>query len=555
MDGLEASRRVESRGLKPAGPYPGAGSQKWQLVCKLCNSLTLESLVQIEKRRRPGCKICCSKSQNRLTDAQAEKRLSDKKLTPLEPYPGQLREKWKVSCDLCGSEHTTSLERLSRRANPGCANCGLKEAKSSITVESFGAEERLEKLNLRPLEKYPGHTKLPWKVSCRECRSEFSKSLNQMESRIGCSNCKETRKRNEFSEAAVAELRAFGFKPLEPYPGPGRPWKAKCLVCNEASGPRLNTLRYAKAGCRHCAIQKKRQLVISESFSRAIEQMRASGFEPIEDFKGFTKPWRAVCQRCQKVSSPAPKWLSQGHGCKHCASNAPWSKEKANSVAKAAKRRFLEDFQDATSPIKMECLRCGAIRSAKPSSLLNAKGFCNECKPAAAWTEAKARQVMRAANLEPLEPFINATTKWRSICNTCGTEGAPMLTNIASGQGGCKVCGNFGFDINKPTTLYVLYNRELGVVKVGITNTGSTRLRTLSSVGFKPGKLYEFKEGSEPLEIETLLLRYLRKTLGFSQAMTRQQMKSAGGATETFWVDQARPHLIHARIRALLKAR
>lgn len=547
----EAARRIESQGLKPLQPYPGAGSAEWKLRCNTCQKLTLESLVKVEKRSRPGCKVCCSKSPHRLTDVEARARLRSQSLLALEPYPGQVGEDWEVECALCGERYKTSLSLVATRSNPGCSDCGLNQARESNTITAKQAEQRLSKLKLVPLEPYPGSTKTPWKVQCKQCNANITKPLNHLETGTPCSKCKEVERSNLASALAEVELRDAKFVPLSPYPGPDKGWWSNCMVCNRQSSPSLNAIRYHKSGCRHCGIDRRRRQVLESSLPRAKARMRKSGFTPIGEFKGFTKPWESKCTKCEKVSSPAPKWLEQGHGCRHCAKNAPWSKTRASQIARKAKRRYLEPFQGSRASIEMECLRCGNHLRAKPYSLLNSKGFCSNCTPSAKWTSDKAVQLMRAANMEPLEPFRGSTMQWKALCNVCETVGSPRAANISSGQGGCKVCGSYGFDIKKPTTLYVLYNRELGAVKVGITNTGSTRLRTLASVKFKPGKLYEFDEGSEPLEIETLLLRYLKKTLRLKQALTRQQMRGAGGATETFWVDQATPSMIHGRIRML----
>ena len=49
---------------------------------------------------------------------------------------------------------------------------------------------------------------------------------------------------------------------------------------------------------------------------------------------------------------------------------------------------------------------------------------------------------MRAAGLEPLEPYRNSRAAWRCRCLSCGREVTPRYGSVAMGQGGCVACGN-----------------------------------------------------------------------------------------------------------------
>ncbi|MEO0060916.1 MAG: hypothetical protein RL343_534, partial [Actinomycetota bacterium] len=433
----DAKKRLKGRGLTPLEPFPGFGSLPWVLSCDLCGKQTQESLHKLEKRSRPGCADCCSKSQNRISDKDALARLTEKQLIPLETYPGTIGAKWKVKCGLCGYESTTSVHRLAIRVYPGCAACGLKAVKLEGAVTTKQALGRLAKLGLEPLEPYPGHTKTPWRCKCKKCGAEIFKHLNQMESVSACSNCSADKRNKAFALAVVKELKAAGFVPLVPFPGNEVGWQSRCLTCGETSSPIINSLRYQKTGCRFCTQKKRVEASASRTLPEAMRLFTRASFVPIGTYEGFAKPWKAKCLKCGITSSPTAKGIKEGSGCRHCAKNAPWSSRYAAAVAKNANRKLLDEFQGSVTPILMECLRCGATGRATPRSLKSSKGYCQRCKPTAVWTSEKAVQMLRAANLEPLEPYKSATTKWRVKCNVCGTEGAPQVTNIASGQGGC----------------------------------------------------------------------------------------------------------------------
>ena len=51
-----------------------------------------------------------------------------------------------------------------------------------------------------------------------------------------------------------------------------------------------------------------------------------------------------------------------------------------------------------------------------------------------------AKAVMLKAGLEPLEPYTNAKTKWKSKCLKCGSVVNPRYNDIQGGKGGCIGC-------------------------------------------------------------------------------------------------------------------
>src|SRR5581483_5083465 len=53
---------------------------------------------------------------------------------------------------------------------------------------------------------------------------------------------------------------------------------------------------------------------------------------------------------------------------------------------------------------------------------------------------AAAAAVMRAAGVEPLEPYKNVMTPWRSRCSRCGKTVTPTLSNVKSGHAACGYC-------------------------------------------------------------------------------------------------------------------
>gem|GEM_PF-5749128 len=188
--------------------------------------------------------------------------------------------------------------------------------------------------------------------------------------------------------------------------------------------------------------------------------------------------------------------------------------------------------------------------STRVTTLKKLAGACDYCKPTAQIRPEEAVELMRTVGMEPLEPYPGARKPWRARCTTCGTVGGPQLGNIRQGQGPCVACGESGFDVRRPTTLYVLFHDEFAAIKVGITNSDSKRIKNMKRLGFRVARIYEFQEGSEPLRIETLLLRQIRAN-GFRQAMTQGQMGRHRGATETFPREDVSTRWIYDKIRRL----
>lgn len=54
----------------------------------------------------------------------------------------------------------------------------------------------------------------------------------------------------------------------------------------------------------------------------------------------------------------------------------------------------------------------------------------------------EAAAVMRAAGLEPLVPYPGANPPWLCRCTTCGSEGSPSYSYVASHGKGCAPCGH-----------------------------------------------------------------------------------------------------------------
>jgi hypothetical protein len=60
---------------------------------------------------------------------------------------------------------------------------------------------------------------------------------------------------------------------------------------------------------------------------------------------------------------------------------------------------------------------------------------------------------MIEAGYEPLEPYVNALTKWKCKHLACGATVHPLLNTIQRGGGGCKACGSIATGLAKRNSL------------------------------------------------------------------------------------------------------
>jgi hypothetical protein len=172
-------------------------------------------------------------------------------------------------------------------------------------------------------------------------------------------------------------MRKAGVEPIEPYKNTSAPWRCRCRTCGREVTPRLTNVRSGHAACSYCA----RNAVDPDA---AVAVMRAAHLEPAGPYPGATKPWPCRCTVCGQESTPRYANVYMGTGCRYCG---------LDRIAQA--------------------LRLDADQVAA---------------------------TMRAAGLEPLEPYPGSGKPWRCRCAACGREVTPRYDDVRGGHGGCKWC-------------------------------------------------------------------------------------------------------------------
>lgn len=107
---------------------------------------------------------------------------------------------------------------------------------------------------------------------------------------------------------------------------------------------------------------------------------------------------------------------------------------------------------------------------------------------------------------------------------------------------GCPTCAPAGFDPNLPGYFYLIENHALRSRKVGIANSHSDRLSSWTRNGWVVLHVVEDQSGSYILDLETRVLRWIRKELQLPVHLSKSDIGKLAGWSETF-SSEAHGHL------------
>lgn len=240
------------------------------------------------------------------------------------------------------------------------------------------------------------------------------------------------------SSEAIRRVQEAGFEPLEPYPGNNRTWwKCRHIECGNEIPLKLGGIVAGKNPCRNC----NGQWVDPK---KAEQVMRASGLEPLEPYVSSKHPWRCKCSTCGEVVTPRyNSVLVQGSGCKFCGKDRGSEKRRvpereAIELMRAAGYEPIEPYVNSQTHWKSTHLVCGREVAPTYGQIRGGNGGCKHC--AGLYVDPdEAVLVMRAAGYEPLEPYVNSGHQWKCRCLTCGKETTPSYGEARTGSR-CKYC-------------------------------------------------------------------------------------------------------------------
>ena len=591
----EATKFMKSVGLVPIEPYRSS-STPWKSRCIKCKRIVSPQLSLV-KTRGSGCAYCAGR---RIDPKDAEAIFKRNKLKPIEPYQGN-KHPWRSIHLPCGREVSPHLNGIQQGQGP-CKYC------ARVAVLPKEAEEFFLSKGLKPLEKYSGNSKKPWRSIHIPCGNEVSPTYNiiQRAESIGCHYC---------SDQFVDPDEAYQFflsrdlQPLVPYPGTSKPWKSIHTVCGSKIQPRYGHIKAGRIGCLVCAG------TVPITQERAFAFFRSNDLEPQEKFKGPHHPWKSIHTKCGRKVSPRWASVQQGNGgCAYCSGNKVDMKE-VRKLLKELGLKALEPYKDGKTPWKCIHLPCGREVSPRYNSLSSGQGGCEFCgknmvgedvaiallkenkyKPLMAFpggsnpwtclhevcgtkvevraaylrkgavgcsfcsgtkpiTASQANKFFKSRGFIPLEPFKNAKTPMRSIHQVCGREVSPTWASLRV-SGGCKYCSVSLVNLIAPAYLYLITNKDLNAHKVGISGHGATanRLERHKRLGWTSYGVLDLATGEEAYEIEERILEWLRLDLQLPKYLVAEQMPQ-GGHTETVDASEIDPAAIWAKVEELSKAK
>ena len=176
---------------------------------------------------------------------------------------------------------------------------------------------------------------------------------------------------------------------------------------------------------------------ITDEAARAV--MIAAGFEPLEPYSGNNVPWRCRCAVCQREVTPRYSSICAGKRCAYCTGERVDAKFAVKRMV-AAGLEPLEPYPGTKQRWRCRCNGCEREVWPRYGSVLSGQGGCVHCGKRGV-DPAEAVEVMRAAGLEPLEPYPGQNSApWLCRCNVCGEETKPRLTNVRARGNMCATC-------------------------------------------------------------------------------------------------------------------
>ena len=244
---------------------------------------------------------------------------------------------------------------------------------------------------------------------------------------------------------AIKLMKAAGLQPLVPYESLNKPWPSKCLKCAREVSPRLGSIKRGSAGCRFCSGK-----VLDPN--EAVLIMKKAGLDPLVPYPGNDTPWHCRCQKCHRETFPRFHGVkSRGSGCKYCSGNASVLSEVILEM-ESYNLTPIKDYPGAGKPWECICKDCGKTVKPRIADIRMGHAGCVYCSRVSQGESRRLSNnqiematvylVMSEAGLEPLEPFTLSNAKWKCKCKTCGVAVSPSYSQIQSGSGGCKACGN-----------------------------------------------------------------------------------------------------------------
>lgn len=278
------------------------------------------------------------------------------------------------------------------------------------------------------------------------------------------------------SKVAAAAFRRAGLKPLEPYKGNIKPWKARHIKCGRVVNPSFNAIKRGQGACKYCA----GKAIYPPD---AVKLFLKKGLKPIEPYPGNNKkPWKCVHIPCGKEVSPKYAIVARGEsiGCRNC-SDQFVDPDEAFQFFLSRNLQPLVPYPGANKPWKSIHLICGQVIGPRYGHIKAGRRGCPVCAGTVPITQKRALEFWRENELEPLETFKGPHHPWKSRHIVCGRKISPRWSNVTSGSNVCVYCSNKRVDAKDVKRL--LKEHQLRLLKPFETSD-----KPLSAIHLKCGR-------------------------------------------------------------------
>jgi ribosomal protein L32 len=263
-----------------------------------------------------------------------------------------------------------------------------------------------------------------------------------------------------------------------------------------------------------------------KSQEQYIEEVRAVGYEPIEEYVGAKKKLRHRCLKCRTVKFDKPSNVLSAKECRVCRSIriaekwegieeekrlvicptcgyqkaqkgiCPSCKYKANALLKGVE--LVGEFKGLSKHTEHVC-SCGTPWITKPSFVLSGR-VCTTCgfRRAKKMLNSEYENRLLPMDVWAVEEYQGSDEKILHKCKKCGYEWKAKPGQILAGKG-CPGCSLTGFRNDLPGILYFLEitHPVQGILyKIGITNRSvKKRFRMVEQATFTVLDEVRFKDG------------------------------------------------------------
>ncbi|MGW7055123.1 hypothetical protein [Streptomyces sp. NPDC054887] len=490
-------------GYEPLEPYDSAAAP-WRCRHAACGE-EVEVRASSVRQGYDPCPVCRAEgykqrgAARRLDAEEAGALMRANGFEPLESYPGT-SVGWHCRCTTCGKESRPLYSGVKGRGY-GCGHCA---GSAPLDPEACAAEMRAH--GFEPLEPYPGSDKR-WLCRCPDGH-QVHQRLTGVRKGKGCRMCAtfgidlagpaklyvithqewnavkvgigactgytsrlvqherkgwELHRAFDFTTGAAAydieqavlrRLREAGLCPFVPPTVMPNGWSETCcadrITAAEVWAMVEEEIRHAQDPYVSRDGDRPRAACLFDPEAAAVE-MRASGYEPLVPYPGRTNAtWPSRCTTCGHKGRPTFNAVRNGgQRCRVCrtretqAKRAAANAPKAGEVMRAAGLEPLDPYPGSGRPWRCRCTGCGRETTPTYSNVNSGSGGCRFCAFNSV-NDEQASAEMRAGRFEPLEPYPGRTTdRWRCRCS-CGNEVMMRLSCVRSGTSGCKKCPRGG---------------------------------------------------------------------------------------------------------------